>query len=47
VPIWKKEILSKGDEKWVDGKSIKTDWEYKYNYSVQYVEVKIWIIFHA
>ena len=25
VPIWKKEILSKGDEKWVDGKSIKTN----------------------
>ena len=25
VPIWKKEILSKGNEKWVDGKSIKTN----------------------
>ena len=25
VPIWKKELLSKGDEKWVDGKSIKTN----------------------
>ena len=25
VPIWKKEILSKGDEKWVNGKSIKTN----------------------
>ncbi len=25
VPIWKKEILSKGDEKWVDGKLIKTN----------------------
>ncbi len=25
VPIWKKEILSKGDEKWVEGKSIKTN----------------------
>ncbi len=25
VPIWKKEILSKGKEKWVDGKSINTN----------------------
>ncbi len=25
VPIWKKEILSKGNGKWVDGKSIKTN----------------------
>jgi molybdopterin synthase catalytic subunit len=25
VPIWKKELLSEGDEKWVDGKSIKTN----------------------
>ena len=25
VPIWKKEILSKGNERWVDGKSIKTN----------------------
>jgi molybdopterin synthase catalytic subunit len=42
VPIWKKEILSKGDEKWVEGKSIKTNWEYKY--LIQFVKVKIWII---
>ena len=25
VPIWKKEILSKDNERWVDGKSIKTN----------------------